>query len=61
MNAVSDARPHVVVLGGGFGGLKAVRALGDAVARDLAREETRHDLEIRRILVRPQDGSVELF
>ena len=42
-------------------GKAMVRALGDAVARDLAREETRHDLEIRRILVRPQDGSVELF
>ena len=42
-------------------GKAMVRALGDAVARDLAREETRHDLEIRRSLVRPQDGSVELF
>jgi chemotaxis protein methyltransferase CheR len=42
-------------------GKAMVRALGDAVARDLAREESRHDLEIKRNLVRPQDGSVELF
>lgn len=42
-------------------GKALVRALGDAVARDLAREESRYDLEIRRDLVRPQDGAVELF
>lgn len=42
-------------------GRALVRALGDAVARDLAREESRHDLEIKRNLVRPQDGAVELF
>lgn len=42
-------------------GKALVRALGDAVARDLAREESRHDLEIRKQLVVPQAGSVELF
>lgn len=42
-------------------GKALVRALGDAVARDLAREESRYDLEIKRNLVRPQDGAVELF
>lgn len=38
-----------------------VRALGDAVARDLAREEKSHDLEIKKQLVLPQTSSVELF
>ena len=38
-----------------------VRALGDAVARDLAREEKSHDLEIKKQLVLPQQSSVELF
>jgi chemotaxis protein methyltransferase CheR len=42
-------------------GKALVRALGDAMARDLAREETRHDLEIRKSLSRVPDGSVELF
>ncbi|MBK7367741.1 MAG: hypothetical protein IPJ04_07445 [Candidatus Eisenbacteria bacterium] len=38
-----------------------IRALGDAVARDLAREEKSHDLEIKKQLVLPQQSSVELF
>ncbi|MFN8588881.1 MAG: CheR family methyltransferase [Burkholderiaceae bacterium] len=38
-----------------------VRALGDAVARDLAREEKSHDLEIKKQLTLPQPSSVELF
>lgn len=38
-----------------------VRALGDAIARDLAREEENHDLVIKKQLVWPQQGSVELF
>ena len=38
-----------------------VRALGDSVARDLAREEKSHDLEIKKQLVLPQQSSVELF
>ena len=42
-------------------GKALVRALGDAVARDLAREESRHDLEIRKALTHVPDGSVELF
>jgi chemotaxis protein methyltransferase CheR len=42
-------------------GKALVRPLGDAVARDLAREESRHDLEIRKQLVLPQAGTVELF
>ncbi len=42
-------------------GKALVRPLGDAVARDLAREESRHDLEIRKQLILPQAGSVELF
>jgi chemotaxis protein methyltransferase CheR len=42
-------------------GKAMVRTLGDAVGRDLAREESRYDLEIKRNLVRPADGSVELF
>jgi len=42
-------------------GKALVRALGDAMARDLAREESRHDLEIRKSLSHVPDGSVELF
>jgi chemotaxis protein methyltransferase CheR len=42
-------------------GKALVRALGDAMARDLAREESRHDLEIRKTLSHVPDGSVELF
>ncbi|MBI5170872.1 MAG: hypothetical protein HZA61_15390 [Candidatus Eisenbacteria bacterium] len=38
-----------------------VRALGDAVARDLAREEKSHDLEIKKQMVLPPQSSVELF
>ena len=42
-------------------GKALVRALGDTVARDLAREESRFDLEIRKTLTRVPDDSVELF
>jgi chemotaxis protein methyltransferase CheR len=42
-------------------GKALVRALGDTVARDLAREESRFDLEIRKTLSRIPDDSVELF
>ena len=42
-------------------GRAMVRALGGAIAGDLVREETRHNLEIRKSLVLPQAGSVELF
>lgn len=44
MNAVGDPRPHVVVLGGGFGGLKAVRALGDAPVRVTLVDRRNHHL-----------------
>jgi chemotaxis protein methyltransferase CheR len=42
-------------------GKALVRALGDSVAREMAREESRFDLEIRKTLTRTPDGSVELF
>jgi chemotaxis protein methyltransferase CheR len=42
-------------------GRALVRALGQAQARDLAIEESRHDLEVRRDLTRVPAGSVELF
>lgn len=42
-------------------GKALVRALGEAVARDLVREETRHDLEIRKTLVAPAMDAFELF
>ncbi len=44
MNSVGDARPHVVVLGGGFGGLKAVRALGRAPVRITLLDRRNHHL-----------------
>jgi chemotaxis protein methyltransferase CheR len=42
-------------------GKAMVRALGDNVARDLALEEGRFDLEVKKTLKRVPDGSVELF
>jgi chemotaxis protein methyltransferase CheR len=42
-------------------GKAMVRALGESVARDLMREESRFDLEIRKTLTRSPEGSVELF
>src|SRR5688572_30701860 len=39
-----DAAPHVVVLGGGFGGLWATRALADAAVRVTLVDRTNHHL-----------------
>ncbi len=42
--ANNDSRPHVVVIGGGFGGLKAVRALGDEPVRVTLLDRRNHHL-----------------
>jgi NADH dehydrogenase len=38
----TDARPHVVIVGGGFGGLTAARALADAPVRITLLDRTNH-------------------
>jgi len=43
-NASSDTRPHVVILGGGFGGLEAARELADANARVTLIDRRNHHL-----------------
>jgi len=43
-NATSDPRPHVVILGGGFGGLAAARELADANVRVTLIDRRNHHL-----------------
>lgn len=43
-NAASDPRPHVVILGGGFGGLAAARELADANVRVTLIDRRNHHL-----------------
>src|SRR5580704_5413630 len=42
MPATKDARPHVVIIGGGFGGLTAARALETAPVRVTVVDRTNH-------------------
>ena len=44
MNDAADSRPHVLVLGGGFGGLWATRALASAPVRVTLVDRTNHHL-----------------
>ena len=41
---LNGERPHVVILGGGFGGLAAARALGDAPVRVTLVDRSNHHL-----------------
>ncbi len=42
-------------------GRALARGLGDSAVRDLVREESQYELEVSRKLVKPAEGSVELF
>src|SRR3954451_6908160 len=44
LSPAGDVRPHVVIIGGGFGGLTAAQSLGDAPVRVTLLDRTNHHL-----------------
>ena len=64
--AARDPRPHVVIVGGGFGGLSAARALADAPVRVTLVDRTNHHLfqpllyQVATAVLNPSDISVPI-
>jgi len=62
----ADPRPHVVIVGGGFGGMSAARALADAPVRITLLDRTNHHLfqpllyQVATAVLNPSDISVPI-